>query len=140
MAAATLQFKMVTPVQTVFEQAVEGVSLPTTLGEITVLPQHTELVSILVPGELTVRADGKSYPLAVSGGLVEVYHNTLYVLADSAEHASEIDLTAAETRTQQLEQDLQNRTDLDLNTYSLLQRQLEQERARLHIGKKWRKV
>lgn len=139
MAQANLQFKMVTPVQTVFEQAVEGVSLPTRLGEITVLPEHTELVSILEPGELIVRADGKSYPLAVSGGLVEVYHNTLYVLADAAEHASDIDISAAEARTQQLEQDLKERTNLDLNSYSLLQKQLEHERARLNVGKKWRK-
>ncbi len=135
----TLKFKMVTPVQTVFEQSVEGVSLPTRLGEITVLPEHTELVSILEPGELTVRADGKSYPLAVSGGLVEVYGNTLYVLADAAEHAHEIDLAAAEQRTRQLEQDLQAKANLDINSYALLQKQLEHERARLQVGKKWKK-
>lgn len=139
MSKAILQFRMVTPVQTVFEQAVDGVSLPTRMGEITVLPEHTELVSILEPGELIVRADGKTYPLAVAGGLVEVYNNTLFVLADSAEHAGDIDIAAAESRTQQLEQDLKTRTDLDLNSYSLLQRQLEQERARLNVGKKWKK-
>ena len=77
-----LQLKMVTPVQTVFEQEVDGVSLPTRLGEITVLPQHTELVSILEPGELVVRDGNKTFPLAVSGGLIEVANNTLYVLAD----------------------------------------------------------
>lgn len=140
MATATrLQFKMVTPVQTVFEQEVDGVSLPTRLGEITVLPQHTELVSILEPGELVVRDGDKTFPLAVSGGLIEVANNTLYVLADSAQHATDIDLAAAEARTQQLEQDLKDQTTLDLNTYSLLQRQLAEERARLHVAKKWRK-
>ena len=139
MAKANIHFKMVTPVQTVFEQEVEGVSLPTRLGEITVLPEHTELVSILEPGELIVRADGKTYPLAVSGGLIEVYQNTLYVLADSAEHATDIDIAAAESRTQQLEQDLKTKTALDINSYNLLMKQLEHERARLQVGKKWKK-
>lgn len=136
---STLRFKMVTPVNTVFEQDVAGVSLPTRLGEITVLPNHTELVSILEPGELTVRTADKVFPLAVAGGVIEVSNNTLYVLADSAEHAADIDIAAAEARTKQLEQDLSTRTQLDLTTYSLLQQQLAAERAKLHVASKWRK-
>lgn len=135
----TLRLKLVTPVTTVFEQEVAGVSLPTQLGEITVLPHHTELVSVLEPGELVVRTADKTFPLAVSGGVIEVSNNTLYVLADSAQHAADIDIAAAETRTKQLEQDLTNRSALDLNTYSLLQRQLAEEQAKLQVGKKWRK-
>ena len=131
---------MVTPVATVFEQEVDSVSVPTVLGQITVLPEHTELVSIVTHGELLVQAGGKQFPLAVSGGVLEMFHNTLYILADAAEHATEIDVAASEQRTQQLEQDLKERTDMDLNTYSLLQRNLEIERARLSIGKKWRKI
>lgn len=130
---------MVTPVATVFEQTVDSVSLPTVLGEITVLPQHTELVSIVAPGELLVTASGQQFPLAISGGILEMYNNTLFILADAAEHAADIDVAAAEQRTQQLEQDLKQRTDLDLTTYSLLQRNLEIERHRLSIGQKWRK-
>lgn len=140
MALATkLHFKMVTPSATVFEQDVEGVSLPTVMGEITVLPEHTELVSILTPGELVVRADGKTSPLAVTGGVIEMYNNTLYILADAAEHVDDIDVIAAEKRAQQLEQDLKERTDLDLTSYSLLQRNLEMERIKLNLTKKWRK-
>lgn len=141
MALATqLKLKMVTPVKTVFEQDVKSVSVPTVLGQITVLPEHTELVSIVTHGELIVHADNKQFPLAVSGGVLEMYDNTLYILADAAEHATEIDVEAAEKRTQQLEQDLKERTDLDLTTYSMLQRTLEIERARLSVGKKWRNI
>ena len=136
---SSLHFKMVTPVTTIFEQEVAGVSLPTQMGEITVLPHHCELVSVLKPGELVVRTAEKTFPLAVSGGVVDVSNNTLYVLADSAQHAEDIDLAAAEARTKQLEQDLENRTQLDLTTYSLLQQQLAEERAKLHVASKWRK-
>lgn len=134
-----LKLKLVTPVEVVFEQEVDGVSLPTRLGEITVLPQHTELVSILQPGELVVRTNGETHPLVVTGGVIEVYQNTLCILADSAEHANKIDIASAEARSQQLEQDLKTQTSLDLNTYELLQRQLNEERAKLHVAKKWRK-
>lgn len=133
-----LQLKMVTPVRTVFEQDVDGVTIPTTLGQITVLPHHVNLVSILAGGELIVRDGDKQFPLAITGGILEVCDNILYILADAAEHATEIDIDAAELRAKQLEQDLKERTDLDLTSYSLLQRNLEAERLRLTIGKKWR--
>lgn len=134
-----LQLKLVTPVTTVFSQEVDGVVIPTTTGQITVLPNHTELVSILQPGELVVKDGDKHFPLAVSGGVLEVFNNTLYILADSAEHAHEIDLAAAEKRAQQLEQNLKDQTDLDLTTYSLLQKNLAVEQARLLVGKKWKR-
>jgi len=137
--AERLQLKLVTPVTTVFAQEVDGVAIPTTTGQITVLPNHTELVSILEPGELVVTDGNSKFPLAVSGGVLEVFNNTLYILADSAEHAHEIDLVAAEQRAQQLEQNLKDQTDLDLNSYSLLMKNLQMERARLAVGKKWKR-
>ena len=137
--AERLRFKMVTPVTTIFEQEVDAVKVPTRLGEIQVLPKHDQLVSIVEAGELIVTDNGKDFPLAVSGGVIEVFQNTLYILADAAEHAADIDVAAAEARTKQLEQDLSERAQLDLNTYSLLMAQLEHERARLNVGKKWRK-
>lgn len=135
-----LQLKLVTPAAIIFEQAVERVILPTTTGQITVLPEHTDLVSILEPGELIVHTATEQFPLAVAGGVLEVYGNTLYVLVDAAEHASDIDIAAAEQQAQQLEQQLKTQTDLDLSTYSILVNQLEHQRIRAQIGKKWRKL
>src|SRR3990167_8759273 len=98
MSAEKLQLKLITPEATLFEQAVDEIALPTEVGQITLLPQHTYLVSILKPGELIVKADNDHFPLAVAGGVIEVFDNTVVVLADSAEHARTIDLAAAEER------------------------------------------
>lgn len=140
MATKTLHLKLITPVKTVFEQDVDSVSIPTRLGQITVLPTHDELVSIIEPGELIVRHAGKESPLAIAGGIVEVFDNTLAILADSAEHASDIDLEQAETRAKELAEELKSEVKLDLTTYSVLERALQEEQARLLVAKKWRKL
>jgi hypothetical protein len=70
---------------------VKQVVVPTDVGQITVLPNHTYLVSIIAPGELVVTDEaGKTFPVAVAGGVLEVFDNTVLVLADSAEHAEKI--------------------------------------------------
>lgn len=131
--------KLVTPTRTVFEQEVDQVIAPTKMGQITVLPDHAPLVSILSAGELVVSDAGKKFPLAVAGGVIEIVDNTMYVLADSAEHAEEIDLVASEKRAEELAKQLAAEVSLDLSTYSLLEQQLERERARVLVAQRWRK-
>lgn len=140
MATKTLHLKLITPVKIMFERDVDSVSIPTRLGQITVLPTHDEIVSILEPGELIVRHEGKNFPLAVTGGIVEVFENTLAILADSAEHANDIDLERAETRAKELARKLKSEVRLDFTTYSLLERELAAEQARLNVAKKWRNI
>lgn len=80
------------------------------------------------------------HPLAVAGGVVEVSpDNTLTILADSAEHASEIDLAAAQKRAEELAKTIETETKLDIASYNLLLAELERERARMHVAEKWRK-
>lgn len=134
-----IQLRLVTPARTLFDKPVKSVSLPTEMGEITVLPDHAPLVTVLVPGELVVKSAEGDFPLAVAGGVVEVFNNTLMVLADSAEHPSEIDIAAAEKRAEALAAELKSEVQMDITTYTTLQHNLERERARLHVATKWRK-
>ena len=50
-----LKLKIVTPERLVLEEMVDQVSLPTTLGEITILPDHIPLITGLASGK-TLRA------------------------------------------------------------------------------------
>lgn len=134
-----LQLKLVTPAKTLFDQAVVSVIVPTEMGQITVLPDHAPLVSVLAPGELIVKTSEEQFPLAVAGGVIEVFDNTLVVLADSAEHPSEIDIEAAEVKAEALAKELEQEATMDITTYTTLQHNLERERARLNTAKKWRK-
>ncbi len=72
----------------VFSEEVSQVTMMTTMGEITVLPHHIPLITVLKPGELKYKKDGVEKLIAVSGGFAEVKtDNSLTILADTAEYA-----------------------------------------------------
>ena len=134
-----LNLKLITPARTVLQEEVEEVVANTRDGQITVLAHHTPLVTILKPGALIVRANGAERPLAVAGGVLEMFNNTLVILADTAEHAEEIDLERAEKRARELVEQLKEKSKLDITTYSALSYMLERDRARIEVFRRWRK-
>lgn len=95
--AKKIKFEITTPERTVYNAEIDSVTVPTSTGEITVLPHHIPLASELIPGELVVKRGGGVMHVAVSGGFLEVRKgNEVVVLADSAEKADEIDVQRAE--------------------------------------------
>lgn len=90
-----MKFRLITPEKVAFESNARGVTLPTTTGEITILPGHIPLVSQLGHGELIV-GDDREHTFAVSGGFASVTGESVDVLAEAADHADEIDLQKAE--------------------------------------------
>lgn len=101
---ATVAFSAVTTEGITAELQAASVTIPTVDGEITVLANHIPLVSVLVPGVVTVRAstkegdqsDESAEHLAVSGGFLQVTATAVTILADTAERAADIDLERAE--------------------------------------------
>jgi len=134
-----LNIKLITPAKTVLEEEVDEVVADTKDGQITILANHTPLVSILKPGELIIRTDKKDRPLVVAGGVIEMFNNTLIILADTAEHVEEIDLERAEKRARDLVEKLKDKEKLDINTYNNLEYMLARDRARIGVSKKWKK-
>ena len=51
---------------------VDQVSLPTTEGEITILPDHIPLISGLASGDVVAVSNKEHIPMAVVGGFVEI--------------------------------------------------------------------
>lgn len=138
---SSINFKIITPERVVFSEEVDQISLMTKSGEITVLPGHIPLVTILLPGELRYKKNGKESFMAVSGGFAEVRPDgSFVVLADNAEHAHEIDIEraqAAHDRAQKLMSETAHREDVD---YAALQSKVERELARLKVGNKYRNL
>lgn len=136
-----LKFRIVTPERVVFEDEVDQVTMMTRNGEITVLPHHLPLVTILEPGELRYKKKNEEHMLAVSGGFVEVKaDNTLSILADTAEMADEIDLAraeAAKAKAEKLMQEARSKEDVD---FVAVQANLERALNRLKVGNKYRKL
>lgn len=93
---AQLIFELITPEGIKFHKEVYEVVLPTVMGEIAVFPNHTALVTIGVPGAISVRnnptdPDSELDRFATSGGFIEISGKWVKFLADTAEHADAID-------------------------------------------------
>lgn len=131
-----IKFKIVTPERTVYESEIDQVTLPTADGEITVLPNHIPLISILVPGELNAKKDGQDIFLAVSGGIIEMRANELTILADTAERAEEIDLKRAEEAKKRAEKLKNEKILADETEYATAAAILEKNLARIRVARK----
>ncbi len=136
-----ISFKIITPERIVFEDSIDQVTMMTKAGEITVLPDHIPLVTVLQPGELRCKKGEEEYAMAVSGGFCEVRpDNSLVVLADTAERAEEIDLTRAEQAKANAEKLMKEARSQEGVDYTALQVLLEKSLTRLKVGNKYRKL
>lgn len=138
-----LKLKIVTPERLVLEEMVDQVSLPTTLGEITVLPDHIPLITGLSSGDVVAFVDGEHIPMAVVGGFVEIKKNgnditEVAVLADFAEHISELSDVAiekAKARAEELKNLMIDKEHVDFEHFEA---ELERSLTRVKIADKWR--
>ena len=92
-----MNLEIITAERSVFEGEVDMVIAPGLDGQLGILPRHAPLMTILKPGELTVKKSGEDdIYVAVSGGFMEVIGNRVSVLADACERSDEIDEARAE--------------------------------------------
>ena len=111
---APVRLEVVTPDQTVINTDAEMVICPGVMGEFGVLPHHVSLLSALKIGSLRYRVDGKDEEIFIAGGFVDVNNNVCSVLAESAEHARDIDTARAMAAKERAERRLAQRDeDLD---------------------------
>ena len=142
--AKQIKLKIITPERLVLEEFVDQVSLPTTLGEITVLPNHIPLITGLASGDVVAYINGEEAPMAVVGGFVEVKQGEdgqteVAVLADFAEHVSEISdekIAQAKARAEELKQLMEDKGHVDFEHFEA---ELERSLTRVKIADKWRK-
>src|SRR4051812_6707320 len=93
---ATMQVAVVTGERELFRGEAEQVIAPGIEGELGILPHHAALLTALKTGAMRIKMGDIEEDLFISGGFLEVYNNTVTVLADAAEHAEDIDLSRAE--------------------------------------------
>ena len=104
---ATLHLEIVTIERKVFDDEVAMVIAPGSEGVLGILPHHTPLLTALTYGELQIKRDSQEDQFfAIGGGFMEVQPLHVVVLADSAEHAEEIDIERAEAARRRAEESL----------------------------------
>ena len=92
----SISLKVLAPNQNVFEGEAEEVILPSTTGQLGVLPGHISLVTAIDIGVLRLRKDSKWTSIALMGGFAEIESDEVIVLVNSAEIGSEINTNHAE--------------------------------------------
>ena len=133
-----MKLKIATPERVILDEEVDSVSLPTVMGEITILPNHIPLVANLVAGELKYKQGGQDKFFAVSSGFIEVNPGSeVIVLSDTAEFGHEIDIDRAEKARERARQIMQE-SYKDEKTYADALAGLEKHLARIKVARKHR--
>jgi len=136
----SIHLKMFTPERTMYDADVEQITLPTMDGEITILPHHIPLVSVVRAGEMRVIKEGAEIPMIVAGGFIEVKPgNQVQLLVDAAERVEEIDVERAEQARARAEEYLREKKFESDVEFTALQTQLERALSRIRIAKKYRR-
>jgi F-type H+-transporting ATPase subunit epsilon len=77
-----MYLEIVTPDKKIFEGEVIAATFPGTDGSFQVLNNHAPLVSTLGKGVIEYRDKNEEYEVTVDGGVVEILHNRVIVLAE----------------------------------------------------------
>ncbi len=113
------------------EDGVDEVIAPGIQGELTVLPSHAPLLTMIKPGILRLVKGSDETDVAITGGFLEVKDDRVTILADAAERAEEIDTVRAEEARRRAERTLEEREDTEdlVAAAASLQRSLLRLRA-----------
>lgn len=106
---ATFRLEIVTAEEAIFTGDVTAVVAWGVEGQLSILPHHAPLMTMLQPGDLLIRKGDEEQYLVISGGFLEVRPDKVIVLADACERAEEIDVERAEEAKRRAEEILKTR-------------------------------
>jgi len=130
-----LVLEIITPTKVVLSEEVDEVTLPTVNGEISILPNHIDLLTKIKPGEMIVHRNNKTEAYAITGGFLEINHNHVNILADHAIHADDIEIAKAEQAKERAEKAMKEKgteQDFRVANAELVKSLLELKVARKH--------
>ncbi len=134
-----IHLQIITPEKIVFDEEVEKVGLPTTTGQITVLPGHVELVTQIEPGEIFYERRFKISRFASGFGFAQIGKANVKVLVDLAAPEEEIEERKIEEAKKQAEEALKQKHLLSEEEYATAAANLQKALAQLKIKHRHRR-
>lgn len=129
-----LILEIITPVKVVLKEEVDEITIPTINGEISILPNHIDLFTKILPGEMIIRNNNKIEPFAIMGGFLEVTKNHVNILADYAAHVKDIEISKIEEAKERAEKAMKDKgRELE---YEQLQDDIRRAAFQLKIARK----
>lgn len=92
-----MRLQVIAPKRIIFDGECTMVEYNTTEGYVGVLPGHIAMTQIIAPGKLTIYEENKEKPikLAAMSGIATIMPDTVVLLTEIVEFASEIDVERA---------------------------------------------
>jgi F-type H+-transporting ATPase subunit epsilon len=132
--AGTLQVEIVSAEKQIFSGRAKMVVVCGKEGEVGILPGHTQLLTMLKPGEIRlVDLDGSENYYYISGGFLEVQPDVVTVLADTALRADDVDEELALEAKSKAEKMLKT---APADQYTIALAELAKALAQLKVAKK----
>ncbi len=131
-----MNIEIVTPEAKVYEDTIDSVVMPTTSGEIDILPGHIPIVTEVKAGELIVSQSGIRQSLAISKGFAQCVGDKISILAEDAIHIDEIDETAVEEAQKRAENALATMEKMSDEEVAMLETQIAYARAQILVKRK----
>ena len=129
-----LKLSIMTPERRVYSEEVDMVIAPSTEGQLGILPHHAPLLTAITCGELRVKRGDEEEIFAISGGFMEVQSDRVTILANTAEHAEEIDLERAEAARRRAEARLRGRKQENVD-FARAEAALRRAMTRINVTK-----
>lgn len=128
-----MNIEIVTPEDRVYEDTIDSVVMPTTSGEIDILPGHIPIVTEIQAGELIVSKSGTRQSLAISKGFAQCVGDKISILAEDAIHIDEIDESAVEEAQKRAENALATMEKMSDEEIAMLETQIAYARAQILV-------
>lgn len=140
LGSMTFYCRLLTPERTLFEQEMASLSLPTEAGDITILPEHVALTSVLAPGIAHfIDAAGNEQELAVSNGFIQIAEGgAVTILANTAERGEELDLDIIDQAKKRAEEVMRQAIGRDDVSFAAASAGLKRELARERLAMRHR--
>ena len=136
--AAKIHFEIVSPAGVSTAAEVDQVVIPTTSGEIGVLPNHEPVMTMLEPGELSVINDGKTTYAAVGEGFAQITPGRISILTDMVARESEIDEDAVAKAIERAQTALANSANMSDEEAAGMEASLKRNLAMLGVKRRRR--
>jgi F-type H+-transporting ATPase subunit epsilon len=131
-----IQCEILTQERQLYNGAVDIVVLPGLEGVMGILPNHSPLLTVLGFGEVTVRNQGEEEYFAIGGGFAEVQPDRVIILADSAEHAEDIDIERALEARERAEKAMSEGVPDDPLRYAQIEAALRRAQIRIEVSRR----
>jgi len=131
-----LLLEVITPEKIVFKDEVDEIVIDTINGQIAILPNHINLITKLVPGEMKIIKGKTEQVLAATGGFLEITNNSATILADYAVRAQDIEIARAQEAQKRAEHAMKEKaTDKD---FRMAEAELQKALLQLKVAKRHR--